>query len=307
MSIQQVEHPLSGSAVEEPTVLTEPAPRSLVTAFGCPRNSLQNRFVYVVVSPRARGLSIGVNLNPDKYCNFDCVYCEVNRQEPARSRALDVNVMADELRQTLDLVYSGKLRGLDSYGSVPQELLRLRHVALSGDGEPTLCPNFTEAVQAVLHVRALASFPFFKIVLITNATGLDFPHVQQMLHHFTRQDEIWVKLEAGTQAYMDKVNRPTVPLEKVISNILALARERPVTVQSLFPLIDGEEPPPGEIDQFAQRLLDLKTAGAQIPLVQIYSATRPTAHSECGHLPLRSLSRIAQTVKKVTGLQVEVF
>jgi len=303
MNIQQIEHPLSGPAVEE--LMTEPTRRSLVTAFGCPRNSLQNRFVYVVVSPRARGLSIGVNLNPDKHCNFDCVYCEVNRQEPARSRHLDVSVMAEELRQTLELVHSGRLRELDSYGSVPQELLRLRHVALSGDGEPTLCPNFTEAVQAVLHVRALASF--FKIVLITNATGLDFPHVKQMLSHFTQQDEIWVKLEAGTQAYMDKVNRPTVPLEKVMANILALARERPVTVQSLFPLIDGEEPPPGEIDQLAQRLLELRTAGAQISLVQVYSATRPTPHSECGHLPLRSLSRIAQTLKKVTGLRVEVF
>jgi hypothetical protein len=133
MSIQQVEHPLPSPAVEEPTVLTEPTRKSLATAFGCPRNSLQNRFVYVVVSPRARGLSIGVNLNPDKYCNFDCVYCEVNRQEPARSRQLDANAMAEELRRTIEMVQSGRLRELDSYASVPQELLWLRHVALSGD------------------------------------------------------------------------------------------------------------------------------------------------------------------------------
>ena len=44
------------------------------TAFGCSRDFLDGRFVYTVISPRARGLSVGVNMNPDKRCNFDCVY-----------------------------------------------------------------------------------------------------------------------------------------------------------------------------------------------------------------------------------------
>ena len=54
------------------------------TAFGCPRAFLDNRFVDTVISPRAHGLSVGVNMNPDKRCNFDCVYCEVNRHEPSQ-------------------------------------------------------------------------------------------------------------------------------------------------------------------------------------------------------------------------------
>ena len=307
MCPQNAESVLAENLIHETPELSEVTQPKLVTAFGCPRNSLDNRFVYVVVSPRARGLSIGVNLNPDKYCNFDCMYCEVNRREPTRERRLDVDVMAAELQQTLDWVHSGRIRQLGWYGSLPPDLLQLRHVALSGDGEPTLCPNFVEAVQTVLHLRALAKFHFFKIVLITNATGLDIPNVQTMVRHLTRQDEIWAKLDAGTQAYMDRVNRSSVPLEKVIANILALARERPVVIQSLFPLIDGVEPPQEEIDQYARRLLDLRSAGAQISLVQVHSATRPASRSECAHLPLKSLSRIAQTVKRVTGLPVEVF
>ena len=86
-------------------------------------------------------------------------------------------------------------------------MLKLRHVTLSGDGEPTLCPNFVEAVHAVIHVRALGEFPFFKIVLITNATGLDLPQVQQGLRFFTAQDEIWAKLEAGTEAPLELLRR----------------------------------------------------------------------------------------------------
>ena len=89
-------------------------------------------------------------------------------------------------------------------------------MALSGDGEPTLSPRFAEALQAVVHVRALSGFPFFKLVLLTNATGLDLPHVQQGLKYFTRSDEVWAKLDGGTQAYLNKVNRPGCPAGKSI-------------------------------------------------------------------------------------------
>ncbi len=275
------------------------------TAFGSPRDFLDNRFVYAVVSARARGLAVGVNMTPEKTCNFHCVYCEVYRNGEAREE-LNVEVMAAELKKTLALVRAGRLRERPWYHSLPDELLQLRHVALSGDGEPTLSPKFSEALQAVVHVRALSGFPF-KIVLLTNATGLDTAVAQDGLKHLTRSDEIWAKLDGGTQAYVNRVNRPDVPLEKVLSNILALGRQRPLIIQSLFPAINEEGPPIEEIEQYAQRLLELKTGGADISLVQIYSATRPSAHSECGHLPLKVLSRIAHTVRQTTGLKAEVF
>jgi len=268
---------------------------------------MEQRFVYAVISSRARGLSIGVNMNPDKRCNFDCGYCEVNRTVSATEKSLDVAVMTVELQRTLALAHCGGLRDLACYRTTPPELLEFRHVALSGDGEPTLCPNFVEAVYAVVHLRATGQSPFFKLVLITNAVGLDLASVQQGLKFFTGQDEIWAKLDAGTQTYMERVNRSNCSLEKILANILLVGQKRPVIIQSLFPLLNGEEPPAEEIEQYTQRLRELKVAGAQIPLVQIYSATRPTPNSECGHLPLKTLSRIARRVHEVTGLNAEVF
>ena len=103
-------------------------------------------------------------------------------------------------------------------------LVRPRHVTLSGDGEPTLCPRFAEAVQAVIHVRAVGQSPFFKIVLITNASGLGLPEIHDGLRFFTSMDEIWAKLDAGTQAYMDKVNKAQLPLEDILANILAMLK-----------------------------------------------------------------------------------
>lgn len=277
------------------------------TAFGHPRDFLDNRFVYTVVSARARGLSIGINMNPDKRCNFDCPYCEVRRNGNTREQRLDVDVMAVELKKTLAFVHEGRLRERPWYHLLPDESLCLRHVTLSGDGEPTFAPNFVEAVQTAIHVRAMGGFPFFKLVLITNATGLDQPQVLQGLGYFNRSDEIWAKLDAGTQAYLKKVNKTDVSLEKILSNILSVAKQRPVIIQSLFPSINGQEPPVEEIEQYALRLKELKAMGAQIPLVQIYSATRPTPDSNCGHLPLKTLSRIAQAVRNVAGLDAEVF
>jgi wyosine [tRNA(Phe)-imidazoG37] synthetase (radical SAM superfamily) len=159
----------------------------------------------------------------------------------------------------------------------------------------------------VIHLRARGRFPCFKLVLITNASGLDRPQVSEGLHLFTGRDEIWAKLEAGTQNYMNRVNRTDAALEQVLANILFIARQRPVIIQSLFPSVNGEAPPPSEIEAYVERLRELKEAGARIGLVQIYSATRPTIHSECGHLPLRILSAIAQRVREVTGLKAEVF
>ena len=295
----------------EPPVRKPPARRAASrpagTAFGSPRDFLGNRFVYAVVSARARGLSIGVNLNPDQECNFDCLYCEVDRHRRRRAAQLDVDAMAGELGRTLALVQSGDLATRPGFQGVPADLLQLRQVNLSGDGEPTLCPFFLDVVHAVLHVRARSGLPFFKVVLITNATGLDRPQVAEGIRCLTRRDEVWAKLDAGTQAWMEHVNQPAVLLDRVLANILALARQRPVVIQSLFPLVNGQEPPEPEIREYAQRLKELKEAGANLSVVQIHSATRPMPHSGCGHLPLRSLARIAQIVRDTTGLRAEVF
>ena len=284
-----------------------PACRRIPPGFAASRDFLGNRFVYLLLSSRAHGLTVGIDLTPDRRCNFDCVYCEVVRQKQTRNGHFDVEVMAAELERTLHQVQQGHIRDLPGFRDLPAELLELRHVALSGEGEPTLCPCFPEAVQAVVHVRARGHFPFFKIVLFTNASLLDQPYVQQGLRFFIPQDELWLKLDAGSEAHFMQVNRPQVPFDRVRDNILHISRQRPITIQTLFPLLEGQEPTLEQLDAYAAQLRSLKAEGAQIRLVQIYSATRPTSRSECRHLPLKTLSRIAQQVRSATGLAVEVY
>lgn len=298
------------SSIEPPkSVLGIPGNRLKAGAnpFARPPEFLGNRFVYAVISQRAHGLSIGVDFNPDKVCNFDCAYCEVNRDLPARETTVDLDALAAELENLLDLTFARRLRELPYFQTVPQELLTLKAVALSGQGEPTLSPQFGEIVREVIHVRSRGKFPFFKLVLITNTSGLDLPEVRQGLELLTSRDEIWAKLDAGSQEYMNAVNRTDIGLQKVTESILRIGRERPIIIQSLFPLLNHREPPPEEIELYIGQLQHLKQNGARISLVQVYSAHRPSHRPECGHLPLKSLSRIAHRVREVTGIPAEVF
>ncbi|MBL9127554.1 MAG: hypothetical protein JNL97_07905 [Verrucomicrobiales bacterium] len=278
---------------------------------GCPRFYLgSSRLVYAVLSSRARGLSIGVNLNPDQYCNFDCCYCEVSRsatRRPAGPAAVNAQAVAAELTEALQQVNDGALMRRTPFAALPKETLRLAHVAISGDGEPTLCPNFSEAVESIVHLRAAGITPYFKMVLLTNATAFDQPAVRAGLRLFTRSDEIWAKLDVGTQAALERINRTSVPLERILRNIGDLARQRPVVIQSLFVEVDGVLPERTELIEYGRRLLRLKQEGAQISVVQIYSATRPHHSKMCRHLSLRVLSDVAAAVHQMTGLRVEVF
>ena len=276
------------------------------TAFGCSRD-FRGQYPYIVISPRARGLSLGINLNPNRFCNFDCVYCEVPRGELDHESAVDLDQMSAELQGALAQILSNQLTKEPLYSRIPAELLQLRQIAISGDGEPTLCPNFQEVIETLVHLRATRKIPKLDFVLFTNASGLHLSNVRAGIELLTDHDEIWAKLDTGTQSGLQEINRTDVPLETILANILDLARERPVVIQSLFTSVDGVGPTSDEISALGQRIKTLKSKGAKIPLVQVYSPTRPTHRNRCEHLPLGQLSDIAKEITRISGVTAEAF
>jgi len=284
------------------------SPGGAQTVMGCPCDYLDNRFVYLVISPRARGLSIGVNVTPEVQCSLFCLYCEVPRETPPVPRSgLDVEAMGAELRKTLELVFSGALARIENYRNLDPKLLELREVMISGDGEPTLAPELSGAVLQIARHRATGEFPFFKISIYTNGMHLDEPRVMEALQFLTARDELWIKLDAGTQEYMSLVNGPNARLDKVLSNILLTGRTRPVGIQSMFPKINGAEPSSAEINAYVGRLRDLKEQGANIQAVQVFSAGPSARPSGCEHLPLKCLQKIARRIQTGAGMKAEVF
>jgi wyosine [tRNA(Phe)-imidazoG37] synthetase (radical SAM superfamily) len=271
-------------------------------------------YIYPVISRRAKGLSIGVNLNPDKACNFDCVYCCVDRTAGATApppvrKSVDLAELRGELDRMLDLVMDGAIWQAEPFASVPAPFRRVNDIAFSGDGEPTTYRHFDQAVQLVADAKQAHRLDKVKIVLVTNATVLDRPLVQRGLTLLDmHQGEIWAKLDAGTPEYYQQIDRAKVPLAKVLRNILDCGRLRPIVIQSLFLQLHGEPPPPREVEAYLDRLHELAQQGCRIKLVQLYTVARRTAEPWATALTNRQLDELAARFRaRLPELRAETY
>ena len=268
----------------------------------------ENRFVYAVVSRRSRGVSIGINLNPDKACNFSCVYCQVDRSVAPSIRKVDLEKLELELNCILEAERDGSLYSAAPFNALTPAERAIRDIAFSGDGEPTTHQNFEEIIAACAEVKRRHGLDDVKMVLITNASRFHRPHVQRGLEILDRnQGEIWAKLDAGTEAYFQRVDRSPIPLSRVLDNITQAARVRPLVIQSLWMQICGELPPNEEIQAFCQRLREITAAGGKLSLIQIYTIARRPAESIVTSLTDEQVDRIASVVGSETGLPVAAF
>ncbi|MCK6547535.1 radical SAM protein [Myxococcota bacterium] len=276
-----------------------------------PRTFRGSRYVYPVLARRSRGISIGINVNPDGRCNFDCVYCQVDRSTPPVIDTVDEAVLLAELDETITRVTSGALFDEERFAAVPPQLRRLADVALSGDGEPTSYPRFAELVEAIAALKRARGLTGVKLVLITNATLLHRPAVQRGLAVLDANDgEIWAKLDAGTPEDYARIDRAHVPFERILENLRDAARARPIVVQSMFLRLDGDAPTDAAVDAWIARITELVAAGGQIDRVQVYTVSRtpgPTAGPHATPLELGALEAIAAKLRTRTGLSVEAF
>ena len=277
-----------------------------------PRTFEKFRYAYPVVSRRSRGISIGLNTNPNKACNFDCLYCQVDRSTAPAVRCFDLAGAAAELRELVEIVQSGRVAQYPVFAEVPAPLLRLNDIALSGDGEPTTVRNFSGVIEMVAAVKPRG----VKLVLITNAAGLDRADVQRGLALLDAHDgEIWAKLDAGTRDYFQLVNRTGISLQRILRNITATAQVRPVIIQSLFLKINGQGPSLAEVAAYCDRLSGIVASGGKIKLVEVGTLARRALTGVDG-VPARAfvtaltpaeVDPLAGCVRQRTGLKTECF
>ncbi|MCG8405306.1 MAG: radical SAM protein [Phycisphaerales bacterium] len=271
------------------------------------RSWRNNAYVYPVVSRRSGGLSIGVNLNPDKACNFDCIYCQVDRQSPPTVRKVNLDQVKAELDGLLDIARDQSLYADAPFDCLPPSQRRVCDIAFSGDGEPTTYPQFDEAVRLVADTKRVRGLKDAKIVLITDACYLTKPKVRNGLKLMDENNgEVWAKLDAGTEDYYQLVNRPNYPLSHVLDNILDAARARPLVIQSLWMKVHGEPPPNDEVLAFTNRINDMVAAGGRFKLIQVYTIARQTTEAYATALSAIELDRVANVVE-TTDVPVERY
>ena len=273
-----------------------------------------NRYVYPVISRRSRGLSIGINLQPSGACNFDCVYCCVDRSGGVRQDAVDLDRLDAELREILASVADGSIWEDARLADVDPPYRRLRDLAFSGNGEPTLSPAFGDAVDLAIGSREEAGFADeAKIVLITNATTLDPQRRPGVASALRRLDaaggfEPWVKLDAGTPEYFRRVDRSHVRFDTVLRAIEACGKARPIVIQTMLCKLDGEAMPDEEFVAYGDRLVALREAGCDLRGVHLYTVARRAAVA--GVTPVEAeplLDRARALQRRLGDVPVEAF
>ena len=243
------------------------------------------RYIYAVISRRSGGLSIGVNLNPDKVCNFACPYCQVDRTTPGGERDVDLETLKRELDQLLSLVASGEIWGLSPYNTAAPNLQRVNDIAIAGDGEPTTAKNLGAVLEAVANARSRHGLDDVKLFLLTNATMLHRKSVQEALDVWDAAGGVlWAKLDAGDADQYKLVNDAQISFAKVCANLELATKRWRVIIQSMQMAWDGVVPTPEQMRSWAEVLASLLSSGGQIEQVQIYTIARAPANPRCSPL-----------------------
>ena len=150
--------------------------------------------VFGPIISRRLGSSLGVNILPSKgkLCNFDCVYCECGWNKDG---------VADRRFPTYEEIVSAfeeKMSSLSAEGT------RVDSITFSGNGEPTMHPDFPKILDAVLECRD-RFFPHAKVSVLSNAFLVARPSVAEALK---RVDNPILKIDASSDELVRLINKP---------------------------------------------------------------------------------------------------
>lgn len=249
--------------------------------------------IFGPIHSRRLGTSLGINLMPNdgKICSFDCLYCEAgyNAQGPGTTGLPS----REEVRRLLD----EKLRSMSEAGD------RLDVITFSGNGEPTIHPDFPAIIDDVIELRD-RYYPRVKISVLTNSTQIHRPDVARALG---RIDNNILKLDSAVESTMRALDRPgaaSFTVESAVERLKQFAGTG--IVQTMFTR--------GEHDGHAfdnttgpevQALIDAYRV-IRPREVMVYSIDRKTPEQSLQKVGKDELQRIADRITAATGIPVQV-
>ncbi len=270
------------------------------------RNSAELRYVYPVVSRRAGGVSVGINLNPNNACNWRCIYCQVPELTRGTAPPVDLALLETELHDFLNQLLHGDFMQT----RVPEGVRRINDIALSGNGEPTSASEFPDVIELIAQVRKGLALPdSVKTVLITNGSLLHRPDVLQGLRDMAKiSGEVWFKLDRASSEGMLKINDTHARIEKVRENLIASIKACPTWLQTCWFALDGVPPGREEEDDYLDFLASLLSDGHPLQGVLLYGLARPSLQMEAPRLaalPSEVLQNFAAKIENL-GFQVNI-
>lgn len=264
------------------------------------RDRVGMTYVYPVVSRRARGVSIGVNLNPNNACNWRCVYCQVPNLTRGGPPAIDLVQLERELRQMLQDIVEGDFMAR----MVPQDMRRLNDIALSGNGEPTSAGEFPRVIELIGEL--LAAFDLtgrIKLVLITNGSLMQKSNVQAGVRGMADLNgEIWFKFDRATRGGLQMVNDTETDPERHYQRLKIATGLCPTWMQTCMFALDGNPPDGAEVDAWLALLARAKAEDLPLRGVLLYGLARDSKQPEATRL-----SRLSEDWLRALAARVEAL
>lgn len=239
-------------------------------------------YVYPVLSRRAGGLSLGINLNTNNACNWRCIYCQVPDLIRGAPPPVDLEALEEELSVFLSQILSG------SYleDQVPKGQRRLNDIAFSGNGEPTSAPNFADAVKTIHGVRVRANVPeVVKTVLITNGSLMHQHKVMKGVRDLAGiNGEVWFKIDRATVEGTQLINDTKINKSRIMSNLEASAKACPTWIQTCLFKLDGLHPADSDLDAYVQLIGEAVARGIPFKGILLYGLARQSHQPESARL-----------------------
>ncbi len=261
------------------------------------------KYVYPVVSRRAGGLSVGINLNTNNACNWRCIYCQV----PNLVRGAPLPVSLPDLNFELTSFLQKVLVGNYLSEEIPEEMRRLNDIAFSGNGEPTSSPNFSDVVELVAQTRSdLSVDASVKTVLITNGSLIHQKDVQHGIRQLkTITGEVWFKVDSVTKEGVARINDSPFSLRKTSSNLETVASLCDTWIQTCVFDFDGLPPSEHEQNSYLKFLRDV-ALNAKVRGVLLYGVARKSYQPEAPRISRLDLSWLESFSKKILDLGLAV-
>jgi len=255
---------------------------SLLSTRNHDRDTVGMTYIYPVVSRRAGGVSIGINLNPNNACNWHCAYCQVPDLKRGSAPEIDLALLEREFSEMLDAIVNGSFM----HDRVPEECRKLCDVAISGNGEPTSCKAFDKIVERIVSVmRPFDLDETVKLRLITNGSYVHKAEVQSGLRRMEEASgEVWIKVDSATEGGIRRINGVSVSADLLFSQVKTASGLCPTWIQTCMFAWDGAEPSDAEVVAYLDFVHRLKEDAVPVEGVLLYGLARTSLQPESVHL-----------------------
>ncbi|MGH7770024.1 MAG: radical SAM protein [Candidatus Binatia bacterium] len=254
--------------------------------------SLQTGIIYGPLRSRRLGLSLGINLLPEDYklCSFNCAYCQYSwTPQPA----------ADAAHVLKDLPRSQEVAGAleKALKTIVRKRQKLDAITFSGNGEPTLHPDFPAIVETARSLRD-KYLPQAKLAVLSNSATVTRPEIRAALE---RLDMRIMKLDAGSEEIIHQLNGPAPPfyLREIVTGLKDL---QDVILQSLFVQGRITNADPDSVAIWVETVREIRPL-----LVQLYTLDRVPAEARIWKVNRPTLEWIASQARWRAGVKAEIY